>query len=44
MSHLRLGETPRADVPETTEEIYHIFNTKEEKQKKGGDWRGEQRR
>lgn len=28
MSHLHLGGTPRADVQETTEEIYHIFNTK----------------
>ena len=43
MSHLHLGEVPRADVYETTEEIYHIFNTKEEKEKERGDRRREQR-
>ena len=42
MSHLHLGGTPRADVHETTGEIYHIFNTKEEKEKEGGDQRGKQ--
>lgn len=42
MSHLHLGETPRADVHETTGEIYHIFNTKKEKEKEGGDQRGKQ--
>lgn len=42
MSHLHLGGTPRADVHEATGEIYHIFNTKEEKEKEGGDQRGKQ--